>query len=325
MEYRNIGDSDLRVSVVGLGCTNFGDRVWQERAIDEAASAAVVHEALDRGVTLFDTAESYGNGLSEEYLGRALGARRKDVVIATKFGWWQGKSEPAIGGSRDYILQAVEASLRRLGTDYIDLYQMHLPDVGTPIDETLETLDGLVKQGVIRWIGSSNFSGAQIAAAEQVSLDRGLQHFVSAQNEWSLLRRDVETDVVPSAQQHGISVIPYFPLAAGFLTGKYRRGAAMPAGARLTQSQERQEDGAAAALSDARFRALEGLSAFAEQRGHAMLDLALAWLASQPVVASVIAGATKPEQVRANAAATLSWHLDADDVAEVDRILASTS
>ncbi len=322
MEYRKLGDSDLLVSTVGLGCTNFGDRVWEERAIDEAASAAVVHEALDQGITLFDTAESYGKGLSEEYLGRALGERRKDVVIATKFGWWQGRSEPEIGGSRAYILKAVEGSLRRLGTDYIDLYQMHLPDVGTPIEETLETLDELVQKGMVRCIGSSNYSGEQIAAAASASSERGWQHFVSAQNEWSLLHRDVESDAVPAAERAGVSVIPYFPLAAGFLTGKYRRGAAMPEGARLTQMQEREGDETVEALSDRRFDALEALTAFAEKRGRTMLDLALAWLASQAAVASVIAGATKPEQVRGNAEATLSWRLDAEELAEVDRILA---
>ena len=322
MEYRRLGDSDLRVSAVGLGCTSFGDRVWHEAALDEAASAAIVHEALDQGITLFDTAESYGKGLSEEYLGRALGARRSDVIIATKFAHWISLSEPGIGGSRDYILQAVEGSLRRLGTDYIDLYQMHMPDVETPIEETLEALDSLVQRGVVRWIGSSNFSGEQIAAAARVSLERNFQPFVSAQNEWSLLRRDVEAGVVPSAVRNGVGVIPYFPLAEGFLTGKYQRGMTIPANARLTHLQE---DQAAAALSDARFDALEALSKFAEQRGHTILELALAWLASQPAVASVIAGATTPEQVQSNVAATLSWQLDGDAMAEVDRILASIS
>ena len=322
MEYRRLGDSDLRVSAVGLGCTSFGDRVWHEAALDEAASAAIVHEALDQGITLFDTAESYGKGLSEEYLGRALGARRSDVIIATKFAHWISLSEPGIGGSRDYILQAVEGSLRRLGTDYIDLYQMHMPDVETPIEETLEALDSLVQRGVVRWIGSSNFSGEQIAAAARVSLERNFQPFVSAQNEWSLLRRDVEAGVVPSAVRNGVGVIPYFPLAEGFLTGKYQRGMTIPANARLTHLQE---DQAAAALSDARFDTLEALSKFAEQRGHTILELALAWLASQPAVASVIAGATTPEQVQSNAAATLSWQLDGDAMAEVDRILASIS
>ena len=322
MEYRRLGNSDLRVSAVGLGCTSFGDRVWHEAALDEAASAAIVHEALDQGITLFDTAESYGKGLSEEYLGRALGARRSDVIIATKFAHRISLSEPGIGGSWDYILQAVEGSLRRLGTDYIDLYQMHMPDVETPIEETLEALDSLVQRGVVRWIGSSNFSGEQIAAAARVSLERNFQPFVSAQNEWSLLRRDVEADVVPSAVQNGVGVIPYFPLAEGFLTGKYQRGMTIPANARLTHLQE---DQAAAALSDARFDALEALTNFAEARGHTILELALAWLASQPAVASVIAGATTPAQVRSNAAATLSWQLDGDAMAAVDRILASIS
>jgi aryl-alcohol dehydrogenase-like predicted oxidoreductase len=322
MEYRRLGNSDLRVSAVGLGCTSFGDQVWEEGVLDEAASVAVVHEALDQGITLFDTAESYGKGLSEEYLGRALGARRPDVIIATKFGHWRGVPDSRIGGSRDYILQAVEGSLRRLGTDYIDLYQMHLPDVDTPIEETLEALDRLVQRGVVRWIGSSNFSGEQIAAAARVSSERDLQPFVSAQNEWSLLRRDVEADVVPSAVQNGVGVIPYFPLAAGFLTGKYQRAAPLPANARLTHFEEHQ---ATAALSDARFDALEALTNFAEAHGHTILELALAWLASQPAVASVIAGATTPAQVRSNAVATLAWQLDEVAMAEVDRILASTS
>ena len=309
MEFRSVGGSGLRVSVAGLGCNNFG------RRIDEDATRAVVAAALDVGVTLFDTADMYGAHRSEELLGRALGSRRDDVVIATKFAMPMGEGPYLSGGSRRYVMRAAEASLRRLGTDYIDLYQMHTPDPTTPIQETLSALDDLVRQGKVRYIGSSNFTGWQIADADWTSRANGLERFVSAQNEWSVLRRGVERDVVPACRHFGPSVLPYFPLAGGTLTGKYRRGEPAPAGSRLV------DDNGQRWLTDANLARVEKLTGFAEDRGHAVLDLALAWLAAQRVVCSVIAGATRPEQVRANVAA-LEWTLTADDRKEIDALLA---
>ena len=311
MEFRTVGRSGLRVSAAGLGCNNFG------RRIDEDATRAVVDAALDAGITLFDTADIYGNHLSEEFLGRALGSRRADVVVATKFGMPMGDGPYAAGGSRRYVMRAVEASLRRLGTDYIDLYQMHAPDPSTPIEETLDALTDLVHQGKVRYLGSSNFSGWQIADADWTSQARGLARFVVAQNEWSLLRRAVEREVVPACERFGASMLPYFPLAGGALTGKYRRDEAAPAGSRLA------DDNGGRWLTEANFTRIEALTAFAVERDHSVGELALAWLASQPVVCSVIAGATRPEQVRENVAA-VEWRLSRDDRRAVDALLAST-
>lgn len=311
MEFRSVGRSGLRVSVAGLGCNNFGGR------IDETATQAVVAAALDAGVTLFDTADIYGGGRSEEYLGRALGSHRDDVIVATKFAMPMGDGPYAAGGSRRYVMRAVEASLRRLGTDYIDLYQMHAPDIATPIEETLAALTDLVHEGKVRYVGSSNFAGWQVADADWTSRTRGLVPFVTAQNEWSLLRRGVEREVVPACAHVGVSLLPYFPLAGGALTGKYRRGEPAPSGTRLAG------DNGSRWLTDKNFARIEALTAFTTERGRSVGELALAWLASQRVVCSVIAGATRPEQVRDNVAA-VEWHLSRDDRAAVDALVTAT-
>jgi aryl-alcohol dehydrogenase-like predicted oxidoreductase len=308
MDMRRIGG--LTVSLVGLGCNNFG------RRIDASATERVVHAALDAGVTLFDTADVYGgDGASEELLGKALNRRRDEAVVATKFGM-PLSVEGSGGASPRWIRQAVEDSLRRLGTDRIDLYQLHRPDPEVPIAETLGALDDLVRAGKVREIGHSNFSGEQVDEAEQVAGDRGATRFVCAQNRWSLLTRDVEDDVVPAVERHGLAVLPYFPLEAGVLTGKYTDAEAPDPAWRLAQMPE---ESRRRFLDDERLDVVRDLTAFARDRGHTLLELAISWLASQPVVASVIAGATKPDQVRANAGAT-GWRLTADERAEVDRL-----
>jgi aryl-alcohol dehydrogenase-like predicted oxidoreductase len=301
MDTRNIGS--LAVSVVGLGCNNFG------RRLDAARTAEVIEAALAAGVTFFDTADVYGQGLSEVYLGQALGPRRKDVVIATKFGHpMEGAGR---GASPAYIRSAAEASLRRLGTDYIDLYQLHVPDPETPIAETLGALDDLVRAGKVREIGCSNFSAAQLRDAEAAAAGRA--RFVSVQNEYSLLHREPEVNgVLDVCAELGLAFLPYFPLASGLLTGKYRRGQPMPEGTRLS--------GRTDVLSEQNLAQIEALMAFAGARGHTLLDLAIGWLLARPVVASVIAGATRPEQVRANAAAA-RWIPSADDLAALDALL----
>jgi aryl-alcohol dehydrogenase-like predicted oxidoreductase len=310
MEFRSVGGSGLRVSVAGLGCNNFGGR------IDQKETNAVVSAALDAGITLFDTADIYGGHRSEELLGAALGARRDDVIVATKFAMPMGDGPYTAGGSRRYVMRAVEASLRRLATDHIDLYQMHAPDPTTPIEETLAALDDLVHDGKVRYIGSSNFAGWQIADADWTAKSRGLSRFVCAQNEWSLLRRAVEREVVPACRHFGASLLPYFPLAGGALTGKYRRGEAAPAGSRLAG------DNGSRWLTDTNFARIEALDAYAREHGHTVGELAHAWLASQSVVCSVIAGATRPEQVHANVA-SVEWRLSRDELRAVDAALAS--
>lgn len=307
MRTKPLGRSGLKVSAVGLGCNNFGMR------IDQAATDTVVGKALDLGITLFDTADAYGNkGGSETMLGKALGARRKDIVLATKFGLPMGDGELMKGASRRYIMNAVEASLKRLNTDYIDLYQVHFPDPDTPIDETLAALDVLVRQGKVRYIGCSNFAGWQIAESWYIARELGTATFVSAQNHYNLLDRKIEQEVIPAAKAYGAGVLPYFPLASGMLTGKYRRGADLPNDGRLTVWGERGK----AMLSEQNFDLVEKLTGYAEARGHSMLDLAFGWLASQPQVSSVIAGATKPEQVEANVKAG-EWVLTDEELAEV--------
>ncbi|HEV8056814.1 MAG TPA: aldo/keto reductase, partial [Nocardioidaceae bacterium] len=291
MTFRQLGESGLTVSTVGLGCNAFGAR------IDADQTSAVVSAALDAGVTLFDTADIYGNraGESEELLGKALGDRREDVVLATKFGMdMRGANGPDWGvrGSRRYIRKAVEASLRRLGTDWIDLYQMHEPDPATPIEETLAALDELVSEGKVRYVGSSNFAGWQVLDADWTARSSGLERFVSAQNKYSLYDRSAEAELVPACEQVGVGILPFFPLEYGLLTGKYRRGAAAPEGSRLESQSQR--------LEGADFDRIEALQHYAEKRGLSMLQVAIGGLAAQPAVASVIAGATKPEQVRAN-------------------------
>jgi aryl-alcohol dehydrogenase-like predicted oxidoreductase len=307
MQTRTIGA--LEVSVVGLGCNNFGGR------IDEPATTAVVDAALDAGINFFDTADIYGGTHSEEFLGRALGARRDEVIVATKFG--MPLDDERKGASAAYVRRAVEDSLRRLGTDRIDLYQLHAPDESTPIDETLGALDELVQAGKVREIGCSNFSAEQIDAATTTSSDRGFARFVSVQNEYSVLRRGPERfGVLDACERDDVGFIPYFPLASGVLTGKYRRGEAPPEGTRLGGMPDR----AASALTDKVFDRVEALDGWARDHGHTLLELAFAWLLARPAVASVIAGATKPEQARANAA-TAAWTLTDADLAEIDELL----
>jgi len=310
MEYRNLGRSGLQVSTVGLGCNNFGMRA------DKDQSSTVVQKALESGITFFDTADMYGGGgRSEEFLGAALGAKRQSVVVATKFVGPMGEGQLMRGASRRYIFQAVEASLRRLGTDYIDLYQIHFPDTTTPIEETLRALDDLVHQGKVRYIGCSNFAGWQVVEAQWITRIQHLSPVISAQNEYNLLDRRVEREVVPACNAYGLGVLPYFPLASGFLTGKYRPGEPPPQGTRIAAWGARGE----AILSQRNFEILKGLEDFAQLRGKSVLELAIGWLASQPHVGSVIAGATRPEQVEQNVAAA-EWRLTAEEQSEVDSI-----
>lgn len=310
MQKRRLGAAGPEVSLVGLGANNFGGRT------DLAASRAVVDKALDLGITLIDTADVYGNrGGSEECLGQILGPRRNGVVLATKFGLPMDAAGKLRGASRRYIMQALEASLRRLRTDWIDLYQLHRPDAQTPIEETLRALDDLVKQGKVRFIGCSNLSATQLREAQSVAQRNRFASFICCQDEYSLLARDLEKDLFAVMRDHGLSLLPYFPLASGLLTGKYQRGAPLPAGTRLGDSPPRGGD----VLSTRNWRLVEALSAFAAARGRTLLELAMSWLASRPYVASVIAGATKPEQVEQNVGA-VGWTLSADDLAEIDRI-----
>jgi len=308
MKTRRLGNSGLKVSEVGLGCNNFGMR------IDQKATQAVVDAALEAGVTFFDTADIYGATKSEEFLGKALGKRRRDIVLATKFGMRIGDDESRRGGSRRWIMRAVEDSLARLGTDYIDLYQFHAPDDDTPIDETLRALDDLVSQGKVRYIGNSNFTGWQIADADWTAA--GATRFVSAQNLYSLLERKVEFEVLPACEHFGLGFLPFFPLASGLLSGKYRRGEKPPEGTRLAAWGAR----GAAAMNDKNFDRVEALTTWASERGHTILELAFAWLLGHPVVSSVIAGATTAEQVKANAA-TATWSLTPEEVDEVGKLI----
>ena len=311
METRQLGSLD--VTLVGLGCNNFGMRA------DERQSTRVVQAALDAGINFFDTADVYGGTRSEQYLGRALGKRRDDVIVATKFVAPIDDDPSHAGASARWVAEAVEGSLRRLGTDRIDLYQQHGPDPNVPIEETLEALDQLVRAGKVREIGNSNFSGEQIDEADSTSERDRLARFVSAQNHFNLLHREPLRDVIPACVRHGLGVLPYFPLASGLLTGKYQRGAPAPEGTRLsTLPQER----AARVMSDENFDAVDRLAAFADARDRTILELAFAWLAAQPAMTSIIAGATKPEQVAANVAA-VGWKLSDDDLAELDGILGS--
>jgi aryl-alcohol dehydrogenase-like predicted oxidoreductase len=305
METRRIGS--LHVSVVGLGCNNFGGR------IDEAATRRVVDAALDEGITFFDTADNYGDSKSEEFLGRILEGRRDGVVLATKFGGWRTDLGREGGADPAYVRGAVEASLRRLRTDRIDLYQLHTPDANTPIAETLGVLDDLVRQGKVREIGCSNFSVAQIQESDDAARSRGVRPFASVQNELSLLEPADLHRALPAAEQLGLAYLPYFPLASGLLTGKFQRGEPLASGTRVADwSPERREQH----LTDETWDQIERLTRFARDRGRSLLELAFAWLLSTSPVASVIAGATSPEQVHANATAG-SWRLDAVTAAEV--------
>lgn len=312
MESRVIGNSDLRVSLVGLGCNNFGGR------LDLDGTRKVVDKALDLGVTLFDTADTYGNqGGSESLLGEILGPRRKQIVLASKFAKPMDKDGKLRGGSPRYVRSAIDASLKRLKTDWIDLYQMHETDPNTPIEDTLATLEELKKDGKIRAYGCSNFPAAQLRQGQDSAQQLGLTGFVSFQDEYSLLNRAIEKDLVPTASHYPMSLLPFYPLASGLLTGKYNRDGALPAGTRLASNPRSAEK----LLTEKNWRKVEALKAFCESRERSLLELAISWLACRRPVASVIAGATKPEQIAANVAAA-GWKLSTDDMAELDRITA---
>jgi len=310
MQIRNLGGSGLRVSAVGLGCNNFGQRV------DLEGSRKVIHKALDLGITLFDTADIYSNmGGSETVLGAVLGDRRKDIVLATKYSKPMADDGTKQGASRRYIVNAVEASLTRLKTDYIDLYQQHDYDPLTPIEETLRALDDLVREGKVRYIGNSNFPAWRIAEAEYVARAMNVNRFVSCQDEYSLVVRDIERDLLPTALEYKLGLLPFFPLASGLLTGKYKKGEAAPSDTRF---------GKVARLRDRYVtpkneEIVEKLQAFAQARGHTMLELAFSWLAARPQVASVIAGATRVEQVEQNVKA-IAWNMTAAETTEIDKI-----
>jgi aryl-alcohol dehydrogenase-like predicted oxidoreductase len=310
MEIRNLGQSGLRVSSIGLGCNNFGGR------IDETATKAVIHKALDLGITLFDTADVYGErGGSEEVMGRILGDNRKRIVLATKFAAPMDDSGEREGGSRRYLMVAVEESLRRLKTDWIDLYQMHRPDPLTPIEETLRALDDLIRDGKVRYIGCSNFPAWQMTDAAWTARTSGLNGFISCQDEFSLIHRDAEVELLPAARKLRFGLLPYFPLASGLLTGKYHRNTPLPAGTRLAKTQRLADR----YLTNRNWELAEKLGDFVEARGHTMLELAFSWLLAQRPVASVIAGATRPEQLEQNVKAG-GWAMTAEELAEIDRI-----
>lgn len=310
MDYRRLGDSGLVVSALGVGCNSFGARTSAEEV------GRIVDAAAEHGVTFFDTADSYSRGESERLLGQALRGRRQDFVIATKFGMdMGGVNGPDFGarGSRRYVRRAVEASLRRLDTDFIDLLQFHTPDRGTPLEETLDVLDELVAEGKVLHIGSSNRMAWEVVHADWIARDRGTQRFISAQNEYSLYNRAAETELVPACQAMGIGILPYFPLAYGLLTGKYRRGEPAPEGSRLAAGNQ------ADRLAGADFDKVEALQAYADDRGISLLSVALGGLAAQPAVGSVISGVSRPEQIASNVEA-LSWTPSAEDLAALDEV-----
>jgi aryl-alcohol dehydrogenase-like predicted oxidoreductase len=314
MEARFLGGSGLAVSAVGLGCNNFGGMI---RSLDLEGARGVVDAAIDAGITLFDTADSYGaNGGSESALGEILGSRRKDIVLATKFASPMNREKSTrYDGSRGYVMRAVEDSLRRLRTDWIDLYQYHFPDPHTPIEETLRALDDLVRQGKVRYLGCSNLPAWQLVDARWTARHHGLERLLSTQVEYSLLARRAEAELFPALRATQMTLLPYFPLASGLLTGKYRKGRPLPEDTRMSLAYFK------SGLTEEKLDVVEALVAFAEARGHTLLELAFAFLLAQPIVSSVIAGATRPEQVRANAAAA-GWRLSADDLAELGRITA---
>ena len=316
MKLRQIGTTQLNVSTVGLGCNNFGLRIDGGEP-----SRAVIHKALHLGITFFDTADVYGNrGGSETALGRYLGARRKDIVIASKFGNAMddgGTHSTMQGASRRYMMSAVEASLKRLKTDWIDIYQLHRFDPATPLDETLQAFDDLIQQGKIRYAGISSPAAWQLVDMQWTARHNGWAPLTTCEVEYSLLARDPERELIPAMRKHGTSLLPYYPLASGFLTGKYRRDAAQPDGARLSQGKRYRD----MYMTDANWARLEGLEAFCQQRGRTLLELAFSWLAVQPVIACVIAGATRPEQLEVNVKAA-DWALTPDELKEIDRITA---
>jgi aryl-alcohol dehydrogenase-like predicted oxidoreductase len=308
MEFRALGKSGLKVSVAGLGCNNFGMRV------DEDRTREILFAALDAGINFFDTARIYGGGKSEEFMGRQLKGRRDEVVLATKFGVSREPNDA--GGSRRHLIRSIETSLHMLDTDHIDLMQLHYPDTVTPIEETLSALTTLVEQGKVRYIGCSNFAGWQVADAHWVAATKSLEPFVSVQNEWSLLNRSLEAEVKGACEHFGMSILPYFPLASGLLTGKVRRGEQPPEGSRLSNAYF------STVLSDDNFTKLEKLEAWAKEHDRTLIEVALSWLASQPVVGSVIAGATSAEQVKVNAASTKT-DLTAAEVAEIGELISA--
>ena len=311
MQYRQLGSTGLRVSTVGLGTNNFGFRM------DEESSLRVAKFAVDQGINFFDTANMYGRGLSEERIGKALKGIRQDVIIGTKVGLEMGDGTNDRGASRYHIMQQVEDSLRLLQTDYIDLYQIHRPDPNTPIEETLRALDDLVHQGKVRYIGGSNYNGWQTAEAVLKARALGLNEFVTMQPEYNMLNRGIEAELLPFCDKYNIGILPYFPLASGFLTGKYLQGQEAPEGTRLAGNERAKEN----TLTDKNFSILSKLSKFAEDRGHPMVELAIAWLLAKPAVSSVIAGATKEEQVTANVKAS-DWDLTESEMEELDGLLA---
>lgn len=307
MEYRQLGRSGLQVSAIGLGTNNFG------RRMDKRATEVVINHALDVGINMIDTANSYSAGLCEEFIGHALKGKRQKAIIATKVSSRMADGPNNAGNSRQHITAEVENSLRRLGTDYIDLYQIHWPDPNTPIEETLRTLDDLVHQGKVRYVGCSNFAAWQLCEAAWTSKTEALPYFVSAQPKYNILDRDIESELIPFCAEYGVGILPYYPLANGFLTGKYRRGEDAPQGTRLAESDR-------GMLTEENFDMLEALEGFASKRDHTVLELAFAWLLSNPTVSSVIAGATKVEQVIGNAR-TVEWHLTSEDMKELNTII----
>ena len=312
MEERNLGRSGLRVSLVGLGCNNFAGR------IDFEATKAVVHKALDLGITLFDNADTYGGaGAAEEYLGRILGDRRKNIVLATKFGRPMDAAGKLQGASRRYIMEACEASLRRLQTDYIDLYWQHIEDPLTPQEETMRALDDLVRHGKVRYIACSTLTAWQVVEANWIAKSQGLDQFIACQERYSLLEREYEANMARMVEAHGLGLIPFSPLANGLLTGKYRRNQALPPGARLTTTQRMADR----YLTERNWAIVERLADFCAVRGRTMLELAMSWLASRPAVGSVIAGATRPEQLEENVRAA-DWALTREELDEIDRLTA---
>ena len=310
MQYRQLGSTGLRVSTVGLGTNNFGFRM------DEESSLRVAKFAVDQGINFFDTANMYGRGLSEERIGKALKGIRQNVIIGTKVGLEMGDGTNDRGASRYHIMQQVEDSLRLLQTDYIDLYQIHRPDPNTPIEETLRALDDLVHQGKVRYIGGSNYNGWQTAEAVLKARALGLNEFVTMQPEYNMLNRSIEAELLPFCDKYNIGILPYFPLASGFLTGKYLQGQEAPEGTRLAGNERAKEN----TLTDKNFSILSKLSKFAEDRGHPMVELAIAWLLAKPAVSSVIAGATKEEQVTANVKAS-DWDLTESEMDELEALL----
>jgi aryl-alcohol dehydrogenase-like predicted oxidoreductase len=310
MEYRTLGNAKLTVPIIGLGCNNFG------RRIDYQRTERVINEAIEEGMILFDTANVYGGGLSEEYIGKALNGKRHQVLLATKVGENLGDGPNQRGASSKHILEQIELSLRRLRTDYVDLYQIHLPDPETPAEETMRALDSLVRQGKVRHVGCSNYSARQITEAIEVTNSLNLEPFISVQPEYNMMNRNVENDIAPAAAKLGLGILPYYPLASGFLTGKYKRGVAAPDGTRLAVNQTT----ASSTLTDHNFNLLEKLESFSKERNCTMVELAITWLLANSIVSSVIAGATTPEQIKANAKAA-NCQLTAEEKAQLDSIL----